>query len=69
MYMARAYGRVHSLYTAMGGHVQTVHAGRVQTVYTVYTVYTAVYKLCTRPYTGHAHGPSVTVYTAVFTVV
>jgi len=53
------YGRVHSLYTAMGGHVQTVHAGRVQTVYTVYTVYTAVYKLCTRPYTGHAHGPSV----------
>ena len=29
----------------------------------------AVYKLCTRLCTGHVHGPSVTVYTAVQTAV
>jgi len=44
------------LHTAEGGRAQSVH-GR------------PLYRLCTRPCTGHVHGPSVTVYTAVFTAV
>jgi len=58
----RKHGRIHghgrTMYMVVHGRVQSVHdRGRPCT--DCARPPSAVYKLCTRPYTGHAHGPPV----------